>query len=58
MTADVHAEIVRTVKRQTSLGRMGQPEDVAEAVVYLASPASSYVIGTEIVVDGGYNFPT
>jgi NAD(P)-dependent dehydrogenase (short-subunit alcohol dehydrogenase family) len=37
---------------------MGQPEEIAEAVVYLASPASSYVIGAEIVVDGGYSFPT
>lgn len=56
--ADVHAEIVSNVEQQTSLGRMGQPEDIAEAVVYLASPASSYVIGAEIVVDGGYSFPT
>lgn len=35
-------------------GRWGDPEDLAGAVVYLASPASSYVSGTAITVDGGW----
>jgi 3-oxoacyl-[acyl-carrier protein] reductase len=35
------------------LARMGQPEDVAEAVVFLASPASNYVTGQALNVDGG-----
>lgn len=35
------------------LGRFGQPEDVANAIIYLLSDASSWVTGTEIVVDGG-----
>ena len=39
---------------QMALGRFGSPEDVAKAVVFLASPASSYTTGTNIVVDGGY----
>jgi len=58
MTADVHTDLVEMVEGQTSLGRRAQPEDAAEAVAYLASSASSYVIGTEIVVDSGYCFPT
>jgi NAD(P)-dependent dehydrogenase (short-subunit alcohol dehydrogenase family) len=32
----------------------GQPSDVADAVIYLATPASKWVTGTELVVDGGY----
>lgn len=35
------------------LGRFGQPEDVANAIIYLLSDASSWVTGAEIVVDGG-----
>jgi len=34
-------------------GRMGQPEEIAEAVVWVASDAAGYVTGTTIVVDGG-----
>jgi NAD(P)-dependent dehydrogenase (short-subunit alcohol dehydrogenase family) len=36
------------------IGRMGQPEEVAEAVLWLASPAASFVTGHTLVVDGGY----
>jgi NAD(P)-dependent dehydrogenase (short-subunit alcohol dehydrogenase family) len=36
------------------LGRFGQPEDIANAVLYLASPASDYLTGEVIVIDGGW----
>jgi NAD(P)-dependent dehydrogenase (short-subunit alcohol dehydrogenase family) len=39
--------------RQTPLGRHGQPDDVAGAVVYLASDAAAYVTGQVLIVDGG-----
>ena len=35
------------------LGRLGQPEDVAYGVLYLASDESSFVTGSELVIDGG-----
>jgi NAD(P)-dependent dehydrogenase (short-subunit alcohol dehydrogenase family) len=34
--------------------RMGEPSDLVGAVVYLASPESSYLTGQSIVIDGGY----
>jgi NAD(P)-dependent dehydrogenase (short-subunit alcohol dehydrogenase family) len=52
------AEIRKMVERQAKVGRIGRAEDIASAVLYLASPESSYVIGTEIVVDGGYSIVT
>jgi len=36
------------------LGRMGEAEDIAAAIVFLASNESAFVTGAEIVVDGGY----
>jgi NAD(P)-dependent dehydrogenase (short-subunit alcohol dehydrogenase family) len=36
------------------LGHMGEPDDIAWAVVYLASDEAKFVTGTELVVDGGY----
>lgn len=36
------------------LGRIGQPEEVAAAVLYLASPAAALVTGTSLVIDGGW----
>jgi 3-oxoacyl-[acyl-carrier protein] reductase len=42
-------------KAATALGRFGQPEEVAAAIVFLASPEASYITGTTLDVDGGFN---
>ncbi|MGE5636130.1 MAG: SDR family NAD(P)-dependent oxidoreductase [Nocardioidaceae bacterium] len=39
---------------RTPMGRLGDPAEVAEAVLFLASPRSSYVTGSELYVDGGW----
>ncbi|MBL9080268.1 MAG: glucose 1-dehydrogenase, partial [Planctomycetales bacterium] len=43
----------KTVEAQTPLGRIGQPKDIAPAVVYLASEDSSWVTGETLFVSGG-----
>jgi NAD(P)-dependent dehydrogenase (short-subunit alcohol dehydrogenase family) len=45
---------MKTISNTIPLGRWGTPDDIAKAVVFLASDDSSYVTGTELFVDGGF----
>jgi NAD(P)-dependent dehydrogenase (short-subunit alcohol dehydrogenase family) len=36
------------------IGRIGQPEEIASAVLYLSSPGASFITGTDLLVDGGF----
>lgn len=47
-------ELHDATETQFALGRWGGPEEVAKTIVFLASPASSYTTGTNVIVDGGY----
>lgn len=47
-------DFYNTTRANFALGRFGAAEEVARTVVFLASPASSFTTGTNIVVDGGY----
>ena len=48
------AALRKAIEAKHPLGRMGDPDDVAWGIVYLASDESRFVTGTELVIDGGY----
>lgn len=50
----VAPELYEATQAQFALGRWGGPDEVAKTIVFLASPASSYTTGTNVVIDGGY----
>ncbi len=53
MTAKLGDEILEQVRAQIPLGRLGNPQDVADAVLYLASEAAGFITGHVLTVDGG-----
>jgi 7-alpha-hydroxysteroid dehydrogenase len=50
-------ELRALMEKVTPMRRLGDPEDIAAAAVYLASPAGSYLTGKTLEVDGGITFP-
>jgi 3(or 17)beta-hydroxysteroid dehydrogenase len=48
------AEVWRALAQRTPLKRFAEPDEIAQAILYLASDESSYVTGTELLVDGGF----
>src|SRR6266850_131365 len=53
MTAELTEEVKAELMKKIPLSRLGQPDDVASAAVFLASPAACYITGQVLTVDGG-----
>ncbi len=51
---DIHENLGKEVVSKGPIGRLGQPEEIAEAVIWLSSDAASFVTGHNMAVDGGY----
>lgn len=47
-------ELVTALENKTPMGRLGEPEEIAGAATFLASEDSSYMTGSELIVDGGW----
>lgn len=55
MSKEWPPETFDKIKNQTVTGRISQPEEIAQAILFLASDDASYATGTDLLVDGGFN---
>ena len=53
MTDGLKQEVVEKIIKSSALGRIGTPDEVADAVLFLASKQASYITGQSLIVDGG-----
>ena len=54
MPSDELEALINTMKTEIPLVEMGDPNDIADGCLYLASDESKYVTGTELIIDGGF----
>jgi NAD(P)-dependent dehydrogenase (short-subunit alcohol dehydrogenase family) len=53
LPAEQLGELAAGIQEQIPLKRFGTPDEIASAVVYLSSPEAAFIVGTELIVDGG-----
>jgi len=53
MSDEYPPAIRESVKQRTALARLGTPQEIAEPIVFLLSPAASHVTGVTLAIDGG-----
>jgi len=53
MTAKLGEDLLGKIRQEIPLGRLGEPQDIADAVLFLASDAASFITGHVLTVDGG-----
>ncbi len=54
MTADISEDILKGITSQIPIGRLGQPEEIARAVVFLAARESGFITGETMNINGGH----
>jgi len=54
MRAAGQTDALNAMLKDVPIGRLGRPEEIADAVLWLCSPRASFVIGHALAVDGGY----
>jgi 3-oxoacyl-[acyl-carrier protein] reductase len=57
MDAQIGADYIRAQEQSIPLGRLGEPEDIAHATLFLASDEAKYITGQSIIVDDGQILP-
>jgi len=53
MDADALQQMVEAIRAQVPAGRFGEPREIANAIVFLASDESTFTVGSELIIDGG-----
>jgi NAD(P)-dependent dehydrogenase (short-subunit alcohol dehydrogenase family) len=49
-----HTETMKSVIESIPLARLGEPDEIASAILWLSSPGGGFAVGSVLVVDGGY----
>jgi NAD(P)-dependent dehydrogenase (short-subunit alcohol dehydrogenase family) len=52
--AENQPDALKEIMRDQPIGRLGRPDEIAAAAIWLSSPAASFVLGVALPVDGGF----